>query len=97
MHKKMRTFRLRANMTLDELSKRSGVSTSTIQHWEQGSGLTTIVNIVSVCDVLGISIDEYIGREVPDPMKRYEKEIDMLIEHAERILAICEELKGDKK
>ena len=97
MHKRMRVFRHRAKLTLPELSRLSGVGTNTIANWELGGGMTTLANVAAVCDVLGISIDEYIGRDVPDPMKRYEKEINMLIEHAERILAICEELKGDKK
>lgn len=94
MHKQMRHYRLRANLTLEELSKRSGVSTSTIQHWERGDGLLTLANMAAVCEVLGISIDEYIGRGTPGPMKQHEEELDMLIEHAERILALCEELKG---
>lgn len=97
MHKRMRMFRLRANMTLNELSKRSGVSTSTIQHWEQGSGFTTIVNIVSVCDVLGISIDEYIGRAIPKALKVYAEELNRVLDCAEEIAHICEKVKGDKQ
>lgn len=97
MHKQMRHYRLRANLTLEELSKRSGVSTSTIQHWEHGDGLLTLANMAAVCEVLGISIDEYIGHAIPKALKVYAEELNRVLDCAEEIAHICEKVKGDKQ
>lgn len=97
MHKRMKLIRKMADLSLPELSKRSGVSVSALENWERGGGMQTIMNVAAVCDALGISIDEYIGREVPAPMKLYEQELSAMIEQAERIRAACERMKGEKE
>lgn len=60
----MRMARLRKLYTQKELAEESGVSERTIQGWEQGTSCAHLSAVVAVCDVLGISIDEYIGRKV---------------------------------
>ena len=51
-------------MTLTELSEFSGVAVSTISLWETGSQKPNLDSMLLVCDVLGVSVDTYIGRTV---------------------------------
>ena len=66
----MRKARNRAGMTMLELSKVSGVNYQTIYRSETDKTDTDIFTIICLADVLGISIDEYIGREVPKCRKK---------------------------
>lgn len=55
-----------AGLTLTELSVMSGVSLPTLCQWETGRQTPRLDGILLVCDVLGISVDAYIGRtEIP--------------------------------
>lgn len=63
MHNAMRAAREKAGLTMYKLAKLAGIKQSTISAWETGRTVPTAYNLVIVCDVLGISLDEYIGRE----------------------------------
>lgn len=52
-----------------ELAEASGVCCSTILHAEQDKTFPTALTLVLLADVLGVSLDEYIGREVPGGRK----------------------------
>lgn len=62
----MRAARERAGLTRDKLSRISGVSINTIGFAETNKCYTSIFNISCLADALKISIDEYIGRTVPE-------------------------------
>lgn len=63
MHNAMRAAREKAGLTQYGLAKKCGLGQSVISAWEKGRNSPTAYNLVLVCDVLHISIDEYIGRK----------------------------------
>ena len=62
----MRRARRATGMSILTLSCESGVSYHSISNWERGMTEPTLVHLVNVADILGISIDEYIGRKVKE-------------------------------
>ena len=56
--------RIDAGFTVSCLAKRSGVKEATIRGFENGRRLTNIYVVAAIADVLNVSIDEYIGREI---------------------------------
>lgn len=61
----MRSVRIKAGLSLEELAERAGVQKNTIGRIERNEHIGRIDTIELLADVLCISIDEYIGREVP--------------------------------
>ena len=59
-----RLCRLRAGLTTKRLSEISGLCEGTIRSFENGTRETSIVKVVKLADVLKVSLDELIGREV---------------------------------
>lgn len=49
---------------MDELAAKSGVAVSTIYRAEGNHGYPGVLVLTACADVLGVSLDEYIGREV---------------------------------
>lgn len=60
----MISARVNARLTQKELAEKAGIAQNTISTWECGLGMPDVWSAVAVCDVLGISLDEYIGRKV---------------------------------
>lgn len=58
----MRKARMEKSISILELSRRTGVDEKTIWNWENGITTPRLINLIDVCDFLGISIDRYIGR-----------------------------------
>ena len=55
-----------AGLSIKELADLSGVSTGTISRWENERKNPNLDSMLLVCDVLGVSVDTYIGRaEIP--------------------------------
>lgn len=63
--KAMRAARKKAGLSLEELAARAGVQRNTVGRAERDEHVGRIDTIELLADVLCISIDEYIGREVP--------------------------------
>ena len=59
----IRTERLRRNMTQRELAETIKVGAGTISKWECGRGLPELVNILPLCEVLEITIEELLNGE----------------------------------
>ena len=59
----MKRARKAAGLSRQELSDMSTVSYSAISNWELGNTFPHSTAAILVCDVLGISLDEYFGRE----------------------------------
>ena len=64
MKKKSLTFyREQANLSIEELAKKTGVSTRTIYYWEQDREIlcnAKVKNIVKLCKVLKIAVNDLI-------------------------------------
>ena len=54
----MKSARINANMTQDQLARRMGVHRNTIANWEAKPYLLSIEKAEKVCDVLGVSISD---------------------------------------
>lgn len=63
----MRKAREKAGVTLSELSRKSGVAYVSIQGWEVGRTSPNLLGAELCADVLGISIDEYVGHITKEP------------------------------
>ena len=61
--------RERAGLTRAELERRSGVGATTIRNWEIDNCDPCVYYAVKVADVLGLSLDELIGRVTPGTVK----------------------------
>lgn len=62
--KAMADARVRAGLSQYRLAARSGVEQNYISQYERDKHVPSITNTVRLADALGISIDEYIGREI---------------------------------
>ena len=63
MNEAMRAARKASGLSWAQLTKKTGVPKQTILRWEKGQRSPTVELCCAVCDVLGVSLDEYIGRE----------------------------------
>lgn len=61
-----RLARERAGLTVCELAKLARVTHATISTIEHGRRNPSLRTVIDICDVLGISIDEYCGRDIND-------------------------------
>lgn len=59
----MKKARKRAGLTRVKLAAAAGIHEQTLIAWETGRNSPSVHLAAQVCDVLGISIDEYIGHE----------------------------------
>lgn len=60
-----RMAREAAGLSVEELAYKSGVAYETIRNIERGKASRSDT-LILICDVLKISIDEYIGRKIPE-------------------------------
>ena len=67
------TLRKEQSMTQKDLAQRLGVSDKTISKWETGRGLPEISIMQSLCETLGISINELLSGEKLDVSSYREK------------------------
>ena len=63
MGEKIKNRRTEHNMTQDELAKRLAVSRSTVFNWETGRNYPDMQIIVSIADILGLSLDEMLRED----------------------------------
>jgi transcriptional regulator with XRE-family HTH domain len=61
----MKAARKKRGFTQRMLERKSGISVSTLNHYETGKSMPGLYNLIEITDALGISIDEYIGRRNP--------------------------------
>lgn len=59
----IRSERLRHHLTQRELAEKINVGAGTISKWECGRGLPELVNILPLCEVLEITIEELLSGE----------------------------------
>ena len=61
----MKLCRVARGIRVEELAERSGVSKATIYHSEKDLTYPGVLVLTALADVLGVSLDEYIGRRRP--------------------------------
>ena len=60
----IRQARKSKHLTIDELSKKSGVHPTTIWYWEKDKSYPSIFLLICIADALEISLDDLVGRKV---------------------------------
>lgn len=60
----MTRARMKEGLSQSELAQLSGVSLTSLARWERDETNASISSLELVADVLGISIDEYVGHKV---------------------------------
>ena len=56
--------RIENNLTQTKLAELTGIKQQNISRWEAGKNLPNIEECVKLADFFGISLDEFVGREV---------------------------------
>jgi transcriptional regulator with XRE-family HTH domain len=64
---RLKTWRLKRGLTLDELSAATGVSASTISRLEAGKRAPNLELVVPIARALRLELDDLVPRTVPDP------------------------------
>lgn len=59
----LRVARAKANMTIDELSKKSGVGATTISFIENARKQTRLITLGKLADALGVELKDLLGLE----------------------------------
>ena len=58
-------LRKQRNITQEELGERIGVSGQAVSKWENDASMPDISLLVQLSEILGVSLDELLGKEVP--------------------------------
>ena len=58
----MRKIREERGFKLCDVARKSGIPSNSIANYEHGRTLPTLMNLMSLADFYGVSIDELIGR-----------------------------------
>lgn len=64
----MRQAREDLGISRTELSRRSGVHYNCVLAYEQGTVVPGIVALIRLANALGLPLDDYVGRRIPDGM-----------------------------
>lgn len=59
---KIKEYRLRKELTQQQLADRVGVDQSAVARWEKGTADPTVINLVSLAEILDCSTDALLGR-----------------------------------
>lgn len=62
----MRRAREAAKLTQEQLAEKAGLARGTLARLERNEKQGNLFTVVCLADALGVSLDEYIGREVPE-------------------------------
>lgn len=70
LSEKLKFYRNHSKMTQDSLSEKLGVSRQTISNWETGKNYPDIYNIISICTLYEIDIQDLIQDDIPIMIKK---------------------------
>ena len=59
---KIKEYRLRKELTQQQLADRVGVDQSAVARWEKGTADPTVINLVALAEILDCSTDALLGR-----------------------------------
>lgn len=51
------------------LAEESGISYTSLDNWEHGKSFPNVINLITVADVLGVTLDALVGRELGNTQK----------------------------
>ena len=63
---KIRLFRLKKQWTLDELSRRSGISRVSLTRYELGERVPNVTTALKICRALGCTVEELYGTSLDE-------------------------------
>lgn len=58
---RIRLYRLKLGWTLDELSRRSGISRVSLTRYELGERVPNVTIVLKICKALGCTVEELYG------------------------------------
>ncbi|MEI5990367.1 hypothetical protein A5881_001860 [Enterococcus termitis] len=62
--KKIKQLRVDSHLTQEQLAEKMNVSKQAISKWETGNGFPDILNIVKLCDIYGVSLDDLLREDL---------------------------------
>jgi transcriptional regulator with XRE-family HTH domain len=93
LDERLRRMREAAGMSLTELAKATKISVSMLSRLESGDrGNLTVHRAVAICDVLGISLDEFAGRTTVKPDRRRRAALARARKLADQLQATLKEI-----
>jgi Predicted transcriptional regulators len=75
----IKSLRKAKNLTQEQLAERLRISSKTVSKWECGSGLPEVSLMLSLCEVLGISVNELLSGSLLNDSEYKRKAEDNLI------------------
>lgn len=77
---RLKAWRLKRNLTLDDLSEATGISSSTISRLEGGKRAPNLELVIPIARALRLELDDLVPRTIPDPrVARVTKRIDEVV------------------
>ena len=77
---RLKSWRLKRGLTLDDLSEATGISPSTISRLEGGKRAPNLELVIPIARALRLELDDLVPRVVPDPrVPRITKRIDEVV------------------
>lgn len=65
---KLKYYRQKNGYSQDDIAKKLNISRQAISRWENGWNMPDLENIVVLCDLYGLTTDELLKSEEPDPV-----------------------------
>ena len=65
---KIRELRTKNGMTQSDLAEKLFVTTQAVSRWEKGDVEPSLTTVKSISEIFGVSIDEIMGKEKPEPV-----------------------------
>lgn len=99
MGQSMKNARKKAGLTQKKLSEISGIPLTSIAKYEGDEVSPTITKVHILANALGISIDEYIGRESSRSAKeiQFSTRLKVLKEVEDKFIEFLQQMAGDTK
>ena len=76
-------LRRQRGLTQEELGERIGISGQAVSKWENDASMPDVGILVQLSEILGVSLDELLGKEVPNtrivPVEERKKMDDMVL------------------
>lgn len=66
----LREIRKRAGLSQEDLARMVGVERSTVTKWESGQNAPALPTLAKLADVLGVSVDDLLGRKFHQAARR---------------------------
>lgn len=76
---KIKALRKKENWTQEELAKKINVSNQAVSKWETGRGFPDISNLIQICDLFNITLDELVRQDLVLQQKMSQKNKNWLM------------------